>query len=167
MNKNQSNKKVLTLLTIAVLVIWGAIGYRSVIYFFSSDNSENEIQLEHDLVKSDLDNINFELSETSIEYRKLDRDPFLYTMLKKKPDKKSLVKQRVTKTKVDTIDYRINGVIINDKSKMVILEDVTNSNTLFLREGEKYKYIIIKKVLSNSVMVLENKKKREVLIHSQ
>ena len=165
MKKNKSNKKVLALLTIAVIIIWGAIGYRSVIYFFSDDNSANEIQLENDLVKSDLDNINFNLSETSVEYKKLARDPFLYTMPKNKPAKKSLVQKAAAKTKIDTIDYRINGVIINDRSKMVILEDITNNSTLFLREGEKYKYIVIKKILNNSVLVLENKKRKEVLIH--
>lgn len=148
----KKNIKFYLLLCVVVLV-WGMIF--SKIYSHYTQNEENVIKLTDNSIDKNLVKINYiNEKDEQLEYVKLSKDPFTFTKIRKK---KKTVNSNIKKTEVpkETIEFSINGVIINKNSKMLILNDVTNNQTVFLREGEKYKYIKIKSIKQTSVTFLE------------
>ncbi len=157
---NLKQNKIKIILIIAVLIIWGVISYRMVIYFNGDD--ENNIETIELNDTASMHNANPKsLDDTSlVAYVKLDRDPFKY--FKEKPKYVS-PKPKVNRfipiivEKPQEMNFRISGVIINDSSKVIIFEDVDKSKTVFLREGESYNSITIKNITKTKVEIEENK----------
>ncbi len=161
-----TNKFTTIFLIFAVIIIWGIILYRIIDYFFKDEKVEFEIvdNVNHSIYRT----INPEIQDsTKITYVKLERDPFTFTVHKKNKNKQPVREERekVISTK-EKIDYSIKGVIINKNSKSLILNDITNGQTFFLQEGDKYKYIKIKKITSNTVTLLEYKKIKIIKINN-
>ena len=100
-----------------------------------------------------------------IKYVKLERDPFLFP--KVKVLKKKSVQPVKQIPKVPLLNYRISGIIVNEKSKLLIFEDNTNKTTVFLHEGETYKDIKIKKIDEEKVVLIEQGKRKEIIMSKQ
>lgn len=125
MKLKTKNSKVVLLLLVITTITWGIVIYNIIDYLDSSDNADVEIIAEENPLL--LNNVNNDKSSRAdtILFIKLKRDPFTFAGKQRKvirqkntsppPQKKQ--KPPVNKQK---IKYAINGVIINDKSKLVI-----------------------------------------------
>jgi len=154
------------LLLISVLLIWSIIFWK--IYSHYSGDQNDEINIEHTLSDT-IYNTNESLKEPDeqIPYVKLDRDPFTFKRQKKIIKTKKNKELPIPPVQKEQINYSIKGVIINNSSKMLILHDETNNETVFLREGEKYKYITIKKIKQSIITLSEYQEVKSHKINSQ
>lgn len=154
------NKLAIPLL-VATVIIWGMIILKIVEYFNSANDETMEVIVE--------DTFNFvphknkETISPNVEFTKLKRDPFLIPS--KELPKQDIAKPSAIETIVPLMNYKITGVVINDKSRLVILEDITNHTTEFLHEGEIYKEIKILKITSTKVLIKEEGSKKEILLY--
>ena len=157
-----SNKSNLILL-LSVTVIWGVIGTKIFYYFNAGNDSEitgNAI-LEFEAAVNDED-INPGDVTKNVSYIDLERDPF---QLKKRAVIKRKKEVPVERPEIENdIDFVISGVILKEDRKLVILQDRTNNNTMFLREGEKYKNLKINFISPTSVSLLQNNKEKKITI---
>lgn len=60
------------------------------------------------------------------------------------------------------LSYLIKGVIINNNSKLAIMQDITNNKIVFLRKGDRYQGIKIKEISATNVTLLENNELKEI-----
>jgi len=171
MEIRQGKNKLLIPLTVVTIVIWGIIIYNIAEYYNSIDDSTSRIIESTD----DLDETDFQkqisYSTPDVEYIQLVRDPFVF-------GKKHNAVQQINNTPVTTkkekvisvatvtpaINYTISGTLINDASKLAILEDMTNRKTVFMREGDSYLSIVIKEINRAKVVVLEKDVEKEISI---
>jgi len=158
----RKNKLTLPLILVTIL-IWGFIIYNIVEYFNPTDDNPIEVAPDAYSSPSPKKQTIKSMYEEKIEYVKLDRDPFLFS--KVEPPKQKIVKPVKAVPKTSPLNYRISGIIINNKSKLVIFEDNTNNNTLFLHEGETYKDIKIKRIFDSKVELIEMGKLQVVTIN--
>lgn len=161
------NKKRISfiLLITTVIVIWGIILFRITTHFL--DNDDIQIDIANESLPLHPVAVNKKLDEPEeIGYITLEQDPFTFSDIIK-PEKKIAAKKNKIKPlpPVETINYSIKGVIIANSGKMIIFNDESNSKTLFLREGEEYKYIKILKIDTKTVLLTEYKISKEVNIN--
>lgn len=154
------NKFAIPLLLI-VLIVWGVIIYEIIIEFHPGESvlilPEENYLSRYNLESNKKKAIEFD----TIKYVKFRRDPFVFVKSIKRGEKKP-IKQL---TQVQTIlEFKVGGVLINAKRRIVILEDLTNSKTLFMREGDSYKNLIIKKIEKGGIVLLNNGKTEEIRI---
>jgi len=167
MNKKKKNIAFIPLMTVTFLV-WGIIIYKVIDHFKSSNDRTSEIITN---IASVVDPVNRNSVKNDVietEYVSLDRDPFVLKRIMKVNDNVGQNKQLnqstfprlkpIIKTEQPQIkfDYVINGVIINEESKLVILEDITNKKIIFMRVEDKYKDIVIKSIDVNKIVLNEN-----------
>ncbi|MFA8344336.1 MAG: hypothetical protein ACEPO8_15285 [Rhodothermaceae bacterium] len=148
-------KKTTVPLFVAVLLIWGVIGMRVFEYFTSKDEAKTEVIKQTFTGKK-------RVSTQEIKFIKFERDvkdPFRLQKTYKPNPKRKKVKQTQPKKVKPQLNFAVKGVIINAKSKMVIIEDLTDRSTHFLKEREPYKTIKIVKITNKEITYLENKKK--------
>ena len=171
MKIKQGKNKLLIPLIVVTIVIWGIIIYNIVGYYNSSGDNFPEIMVPTD----DLDETDFQkqisYGTTDVEYIQLVRDPFVFG---KKHDAMRQINTTPVKTKKEkvisvasvtpAINYTISGTLINDASKLAILEDMTNRKTVFMREGESYLSIVIKEINRAKVVITENGVEKEISI---
>lgn len=154
------NKFAIPLLLI-VLIVWGVIIYEIIIEFHPGESvlilPEENYLSRYNLESNKKKAIEFD----TIKYVKFRRDPFVFVKSIKRGGEKP-IKQL---TQVQTIlEFKVGGVLINAKRRIVILEDLTNSKTLFMREGDSYKNLIIKKIEKGGIVLLNNGKTEEIRI---
>jgi hypothetical protein len=176
MNKKKKNITIIPLLIIT-FVVWGVIIYKVIAHFKSGDDASPEVITNvasiADPVVRNTDNAGFIESE----YVSLDRDPFVLKRITKvngNTEQNRLInhdvvqnlpqKQKIDLSQINKIEYAINGVIINNESKLVILEDLTNKKILFMRKGDEYNDIIIKLIDLNKVTLTEKGITKEIEI---
>lgn len=152
MNYSGKNKFAVPLLLI-VLIVWGVIIYE-IINEFNIDESVIKLPEDNYLSRDSLVYNKKKVIELdTIQYVKFRRDPFVFLKSIKRKNKKP-VKQL---TQVQTnLEFKVGGVLINAKRRIVILEDLTNSKTIFMREGDSYKNLIIKKIEKGGIVLLIN-----------
>ena len=151
-----------------VFIIWGLVIYKVMDYFNFSDADETKNVLVDDPVNQVLSSNIRKNNIDTLNYIELDRNPFIFaarqkitvTKQKNKPPKK-----QIPPVKKQKINYAINGVIINEKHKLVIFEDLTNNKTLFLKEGEVYNEITIKEIGKKNVSIVEAEIIKEFSLH--
>ena len=155
------NKFAVPLLLI-VFIVWGVIIYEIIIAFNTDDSGL--IQPEDNYLS--IDNMESDKKEVieidTIPYVKFKRDPFVFVKSTIKKKKKKPVKQ-LTKVKTN-LKFKIGGVLINANRRIVIMEDLTNSKTIFMREGESYKNLLIKKIEKGGIVLLNNGKTEKINI---
>ena len=96
--------------------------------------------------------------DDSFKFKDLLNDPFTFTKMKKANDTLKVYKKIVKKPPVfvPALQFKIDGIIINNDRKMITLVDLSNNKTVFLREGESYNSIKIKNISKDKVEVVEN-----------
>ena len=149
-------------LIILVIIIWGIVLYR-VIFYFSFTDEDMIISEDISNDNSSITEHNFSMQDT-IPFIELSRDPFVFTKIEKPPINTHQEKKISTKKIPPEFSYNINGVIINDKQRMVVIEDLSNHQTIFLREGDIYKSIKVRKIDTNILSLIENGEPKEVKI---
>ena len=157
--------KLTYLLFAAVIFIWGTVANSIINYFSASGESEKELLI-NDEAGNQIAASSFEhRSEKEIEYSDLERDPFVLAFRPARENKnpKSVVKKQTVPQK-EKFAYKIHGVIVNGKSKMVLLEDITEKTTQFLREGETYKNLKIKKITNAQVILTEDNETKTIMV---
>jgi hypothetical protein len=158
-------KKNIIILIVVVIIIWGIVLSNVISYVHSThENYDENIQSNNDSVsKSGRQPAHFE--ET--EFITLKRDPFglprLHTLSKLKPNPK-IVHEKNEKSPPVQIDYKIAGTIVNDTEKLLVLEDITNKTTVFLKEGELYKGIKIDSILTESITLTQGSATKKIHI---
>ena len=173
MKIKQAKNRLLIPLSIITAVIWGIIIYNIVDYYNSlgtdkTDVIDSPVASNQLYLEKPTDN---KLLNT--DYIKLDRDPFVLGARKRntvavrtnkessKPKSQNNKKIKSTTAPVP-LNYLIKGVVINDTSKLVIFQDMTNKKTLFMRERETYLGIIIKEINATKILLNESGSEKEI-----
>ncbi|MFZ1288485.1 MAG: hypothetical protein WAR79_00220 [Melioribacteraceae bacterium] len=155
MNLPKIKNPTFIVMVIVVVIIWGLIISRVINYF--SNDEELVIEIEDSELLSETLKKKSNFNTAEIEYVKFEKDPFVLNpfiqVLKKKEIKIEPVEPK------ESLNFIINGVIVNDKSKTVLILDQTNNQTVFLKEGMDYKSI---KILSISPSDIEFKENGEI-----
>lgn len=156
---SKNNYKVYFLLLV-VIIVWGSIIYRTIGYFTNDNSTAISQTFTYDLPTKIAPNTKASKKETKLDYLELKRDPFSLVVRKNNSTLKR--KERTIKnnnTDLPKIKYQIKGIIISGKQRLVIFEDITENNILFLRKGQTYKGITIRNIETTAVTLLINKKK--------
>ncbi|HEX2982186.1 MAG TPA: hypothetical protein VHO28_01445 [Ignavibacteriales bacterium] len=160
-------KKILTVpLIVITIAVWGYIIFRVVAYFTQPE--EDSSVLINSEASADLGSIQKETSsQEEFIYEELDRDPFKLTEYKKEPPPQPKI-GFIEKPFLSEPEfyYKINGIVMNGSGGLVILEDITNNSTHFLREGEQYKTLQIKRISNNKVILSEKSVEKEIDVYS-
>jgi hypothetical protein len=159
MKLKQKSSKFILVLIVVTTIIWGVVIYKLVDYFNFNNDEDNEVITEVEPVNPKRINKDFKNELDIIKFIELERDPFTFgskqtvtNLERTTPPPQQHLPPTVNEPK---INYAINGVIINGESKLVIFEDLTNSKTLFLKEGEVYNDITIKEIGKKKVSIVE------------
>lgn len=146
-------KKINLPLILITIVIWGIIIYSiAEVAIFKVDDENREDFSTEQIGGEDKNEI-----KESFEYDYLQNDPFTLTHRKEViitapnhlADKKELVKEQ------PIINFTIGGVVINGDKKNIVFNDQTNSNVVFLKEGDSYQGLKVVKVTKNQVEFLQ------------
>lgn len=152
------SKKTLNRVLIAgVAIIWGLVVFRFVLSFFAS-GKDTAVPEDLSLESSELNLPILSRDTTTLQPLPLSRDPFFFGM------PKVVVKQPANPLadadrRPAGINYRIGGIICNDKRKVVILEDLSFNTTVFLRKSDKYKNLKILSITKDQVEIDEGGRK--------
>lgn len=158
------SKKINYFLSSLILFIWSAVFY--VVW------NGNPSDVEVDLNTQQNENINSFLSlnisaPDSFYSIKLNRDPFQFEKIIEPSEKVKSSNVPVSTSLHKPARYKINGVILNNRRKMIVLEDLDENRTIFLREGELYKTLLIKSILKSKIVVVDNHKEKIIELNIQ
>ncbi|MBE0539124.1 MAG: hypothetical protein IH620_05380 [Ignavibacterium sp.] len=146
-------KKINIPLIFVTIIIWGIIIYSvaEAVWF----NAENEP------ITDNTENYNFyKPKENSFgsyfEFERIEHDPFGLTRGKKVLDtlKQIPVKAEI-KQEEPIIQFSVGGVLINGDRKKIVFNDETNSNVVFLNEGDSYQGLKVIKVTKKQVEFMQ------------
>lgn len=161
--KVKNNRIIYLLITITV-TIWGLIFYSLLGYLNSADEQISDIST---FENNKISEINTGERESDTLYLTLARDPFKFS----KPIQNYIpvhttpltvpIQSNIKQPKQVTNSYNISGVIINNDTRLAIV-NVDQNKTLFLREGEEYSSIKVKSVTFDKVILIENNSEREI-----
>jgi hypothetical protein len=162
--KDKKNKLTVPLIIIT-FALWGLIIYKVINYLNSPGEDKSEMVIDKNETAS-LPLRNNLQQEEALANSTIERDPFVFR--KKQPVKpiNEIVPIQVKKVIPPKLllNYVVNGIIINQKSKLVLFEDRTNNKTVFLREGEQYLSVRIKKIFTDKVVLIEDSIKKEIVV---
>lgn len=164
---SMQGKKILTVpLIVITIAVWGYIIFRVVAYFTQAED-DSSIIINSD-AGTELGSAQKETSSPEeFIYEELNRDPFKLTEYKKEPPPQPKI-GFIEKPFLNEPEfyYKINGIVMNESGGLVILEDITDNSTHFLREGEQYKTIKIKRISNNKVTLSEKLVEKEIDVYS-
>lgn len=152
---------IFILLLIVVLIIWGIITSKIISHF--DNDEEPAIEIVDDVLPSSLVSNPSNIIDNEIEYVKLERDPFVLNPVKRKV--KKTVKKVEPVIPKEYLNFIVNGVIVNDKSKTVLIIDQTNNQTVFLKEGMEYKTIKVVSISATEIKISEHNQNRTVSVN--
>jgi hypothetical protein len=161
---NIGSKKINYFLSSLILFIWSAV------FYMAWNNNPPNQEVDLDTMQNDNLNSLISLNITSSDsfyYIKLNRNPFLFDKITEQTDKPKSPKVSGSISMNKPIRYKINGVILNNKRKIIILENLDESNTVFLREGESYKTILIKSILKNKIILIDGNEEKTIQLNIQ
>ena len=139
-------KRINIPLIIVVIVIYGLVAVKAIDYFKSNgDDSNDNSVTDEDVSLVSNSNMSKQELDDSFKFKDLLNDPFTFTKMNKANDTAKVHKKIVSKPPVfvPSLQFKIEGVIINNDRKMITLVDLSNNKTVFLREGESYSSIKI------------------------
>lgn len=151
------------LLILIVINVWGVIIFNIINYFKSDNDTDITINAQKPIIKASYGKYH-EVNLDTIAYIHLGKSPFVFRQTIVKPV--ILTKPKLL-TSVPQMRFNISGVIINNVSRLVILQDLSNNQTVFLSEGDKYKDITIKKIDVERVLISVNRKDKEIVLKRQ
>ena len=129
-------KKINIPLIFVTIIIWGIIVYSvaEAVWF----NAEKEP------IADNTENYSFDKPQesslgSSFEFERIENDPFGLTQQKKEP----------------IIRFSVGGVLINGDRKKIVFNDETNSNVVFLKEGDSYQGLKVIKVTKKQVEFIQ------------
>ena len=161
-------KKINIPLIIIVIVIYGLVAVKAIDYFKSNGDDSNQDSITNeDVSMASNSNHSKQGLDDSFKFKDLLNDPFTFTKMKKANDTAKVHKKIVSKPPVfvPSLQFQIEGVIINNDRKMITFVDLSNNKTVFLREGEKYSTIKIKSISKDKVEVVENGITRDIEVN--
>lgn len=162
MKFTKTKDPIFILLLIIVLIIWGIIISRVISYFYGEE--EQSIEIAEEVIPENIFSNQTNKDEIELGYVKLDKDPFVLTPVKKVVKKK--VKNPVKVEPKEPLNFVVNGVLINDKSKTLLIVDQTNNQTVFLKEGSVYKSIKVLSINPTEIKISEHKQIRTVSVNN-
>jgi hypothetical protein len=140
-------KNLLTIvLSAAFLIIWGVIIMRVVSYFSSIDDKGEDVSIKEQAAASGQAS-----AVNGKEDYKLIRDPFEWKFGGSSADSTAKGTAKTVKT---FTKFKINGVITNAKSALVILENLEDKSTHLLKPGDKYNEIKIVQIFAKYVKLV-------------
>lgn len=146
------NKKINIPLTLITICIWGFILYSLAEALWMSDEL-NEVKIVDENISQKVEKKTN--GDSEFEYYYLEKDPFNSKVNKTIeinsnyiPNKPPVVKQE------SRIKFMVTGIVINGDNKNIVLNDETNSNVVFLKEGESYQGLKIIRVSKQEVELL-------------
>lgn len=168
--KGKNNKAVIFLLLVTFLV-WGTILYNVIKYYKSRGDGEvTETKAFFDEAgsKSSGNMSQVDVYDDGMKYQSLDYDPFrmeqaIPSESSFRVKKSAFLEEKIIPAK-PRLNYRISGVIINRGNKLVVFEDISEGKTVFLREGEIYKDVIIESVLMDKVTLTDDGLTKEIML---
>ncbi len=164
MKVDAKKNKMLVPLLAAVLIIWGLIIYNIIERLYLDDENVTESIAEPEFYKPTKKRNRENYRLLNLSYTKLKRDPFVLKPVPKiTPEQQAAAVQKEKQAK-PALSYKINGVIVNDKSRLVLFEDLSDKSTHFLRKGDEYKTIKIISISDILVTLTEDGKKKEIEI---
>jgi hypothetical protein len=146
-------KKINIPLILVTIIIWGIIVYSiaAAVWFNVEDEQKKETSLDYNFDKK-------ETSEnSSFEFEYIEKDPFgstLRKMVVESTTNQNPVKIEIKKEE-SVINFSVGGVVINGESKKIVFNDETNSNVVFLTEGDLYQGLKVLRVTKNQVEFLQ------------
>lgn len=156
MEQKQKKKKMVYLLLLCTIVLWSLIGkYLVDFYKAYKDNNEPSAIINNRKTNTALIN---DVADT-VNYASKINDPFLFNKNEVRTKIETFPKQAEYRA---SINYKINGVIINKEQKLVIFEDITSKRTIFLNEGDEYGDVRIKIISAEEVILLENRNLKKI-----
>ncbi len=144
MKKLLKNRAAIVLL-VAVLTIWGFILNHIIEYLTSSGESTIEKIEQMEISGNDSAPSNNYLQKSISKLKPIKRDPFILHKVKTASKK--------TTTDKPPLKFNITGIIVNNNSKIVILEDLTDNSSHLLKRGEQYKTVKILDIKISEVKV--------------
>jgi len=151
------------LLILIVISVWGVIIFNIINYFKPDNDTDITITKQKPITKALIGKYH-EVNIDTIAYIHLEKSPFVFQQTIVKPVR--LIKYKHLPL-VPQMRFDISGVIINKVSRLVILQDLTHNQTVFLSEGDKYKDITIKKIDVERVLISVNRKDKEIVLKRQ
>jgi hypothetical protein len=151
----KAKKIKIVLLITGTVLLWSNILY----YLYSNittpvENSIKELKFPNSI--SSIQSIN----PDSVLGLNINRDPFSLTT-SKAPIQKTQPPAKTLK-KEFAFNYKVNGVIINNYEKLVLIEDQGTHQIYFLREGDEFNFLTIKIITKNLVEVLEDNNPKQI-----
>lgn len=158
------SKKINYFLSSLILFIWSAVFY----IVWNGNSSDVEV----DLNTQQNENINSFLSlnisaPDSFYSIKLHRDPFQFDKIIEPSEKLKSSNVPVSTSPHKPVRYKINGVILNNRRKMIVLEDLDENKTVFLRERELYKTLLVKSILKSKIVLVDNNEEKIIQLNIQ
>jgi len=145
------SKKLMRLLLLLVLGIWGAIAYRIYASIVAGDSSGTSLHVPSEPDKN--------RPVEPYVYAKDVRDPFRYVLPRRRDTSKL---HAVTEPPVvwTPPPFRLTGILVAQKNKTVMLEG-SNGSAFFLHEGDTLSGVRILKIKDKTVSYAYQKKKME------
>lgn len=163
MKFTKAKDPVFLLLLFGTLVIWGLITFKVINYFTNDEEQPAEIIEDTSLQSLSKKTSSNNLNDT-FAYEKLERDPFVLNPIKvEKVETKLLPKPVEPK---QTFNFVVNGVLINNNSKTLVIVDQTNNQTVFLKEGMDYKSIKILSINPSDIKIKENNEIKTISVNN-
>lgn len=146
-------KKINIPLIIITIAVWGIILYSIAEIVWFKQESTGDVGSGF---ITNYDENKIEGFSSEFHYKYLDKDPFkLKTKVKtqKSIETKSLIKpvQNEQIVEDEWSNFTLSGVVINSGNKNIILNDHSNNEIIFLKEGEQYKGLKVAKVSKQQV----------------
>ncbi len=146
------NKKINIPLTLITIFIWGFILYNFTEALWLNAEPE-EVKIEDGIISQNVEKKNE--SDDEFQFHYLEKDPFNSKVNKTFEINSDIVPTKPPEVKRENrINFTVTGIVINGDNKNIVLNDETNSNVVFLKEGQSYQGFKIVKVTKQEVELL-------------
>ncbi|MCB0749453.1 MAG: hypothetical protein KDC90_18490 [Ignavibacteriae bacterium] len=163
MKFTKAKNPVFFILLAVVVSIWSLIIFKVINHFSNTDEQPVEIIQDTSLQslskKTSSNNLN-----VTIAYEKLERDPFVLNPIKVVKVETNLPPKPVEPK--ETLNFVVNGVLINNNSKTLVIVDQTDNQTVFLKEGMDYKSIKILSITPSDIIFIENGETKTIAVNN-
>lgn len=149
------NKKLLNrILIFGVVLIWGVISVQIIKAILKKH--EDKIKLDEPVIENNYSTKPpYGMDSISTALQVLLRDPFEFNkpVVKQEP---LPIDHREVDRKPAGIMFKVGGIVINENRRSVLIEDLTNKKTVFLRVNERYLNLKIIALKYDSAVIDDN-----------
>jgi hypothetical protein len=146
-------RKINIPLILVTIIIWSIIIYSIVdaVWFNVEDKQINETSMDYNFDKKETSD------KSSFEFEYLEKDPFKSAHIEKRTEVITVTPPIIKEEKREEpiIRFSVGGVVINGTSKKIVFNDETNSDVVFLEEGDSYQGLKVIKVTKYEVEFLQ------------